>query len=67
MISTTFWLRRLLVAHEQTPGLVHNLLDKPSQGAQFRGGDAGSCYDYLAASPQAGGCGDVDYGYDAEV
>lgn len=51
----------LLVALQQ------NFLVKPSQGAQFRGGDIGSCYGYLAASPQAGGCGDVDYGYDAAV
>lgn len=59
--STTFWFSMLLVALQQ------NFLVKPSQGAQFRGGDIGSCYGYLAASPQAGGCGDVDYGYDAAV
>lgn len=55
-----------LVAHKQTPGPEHSLLDKPL-GAQFKRGDSGSCYGYLAASPQADGCDDVDYGYDAEV
>lgn len=56
----------LLVAHKQKPGLVHNLLAKPL-GALFKQGDAGCHYGYLAASPQAGGRGDDDYGYDAEV
>lgn len=64
--STTLWFSMLLVAHKQTPGQVHLFLAKPL-GALFRGGDAGSCHGYLAAFPQAGGCGDVDYGYDAEI
>lgn len=65
LFSTGFWFSMLLVTHEQTPGLVHNRLAKPL-GAMFRGRGY-SCHGYLAASPQAGGCGDVDYGYDAEV
>lgn len=42
---------------------MRNVLDKQSSGE----GIVGSSSDYLAASPQAGGCGDVDYGYDAGV
>lgn len=38
------------------------LLVRPSQAE-----DGGGCCGYLAASPQVGGCVDVDYGYDAEV
>lgn len=44
---------------------MHNLLAMPL-GAMTRGGDS-SCHGYLAAALQAGGCGDVYYGYDAEV
>lgn len=34
---------------------------------KVRGAGASSRRGYLAASPQVGGCVDVDYGYDAEV